>query len=59
MTVPITDPSTLNEAVRKQVEFYFGKDNLQNDAYLNGLMDSNMSAPLSEIMKVFINTNIT
>jgi len=48
---PITDPEALKEAVRKQVEFYFSKDNLVNDPYLMKLMDSNMSAPISAIMK--------
>lgn len=47
----ITDPEALKEAVRKQVEYYFSKDNLQTDMYLVKLMDSNMSAPISAIMK--------
>ena len=52
MAAPITDPELLKEAVRKQVEFYFSKDNLQTDAYLVKLMDENLSVPISAIMKV-------
>lgn len=44
------DPEALKEAVLKQVEFYFSKDNLMNDTYLLKLMDANMSAPISAIM---------
>jgi la-related protein 4 len=48
---PISDPEALKEAVRKQVEFYFSKDNLVNDPFLIKLMDSNQSAAISDIMK--------
>lgn len=49
--VPV-DPATLMESVRKQVEYYFGKENLQTDQYLLSLMDSQMSVPISAVMKV-------
>ena len=52
LAAPITDPELLKEAVRKQIEFYFSKDNLQTDAYLVKLMDANLSVPISAIMKV-------
>jgi histidinol dehydrogenase len=48
----ITDPEALKDAVKKQVEYYFGKENLQTDTYLQSLMDANNSVPISAIMKV-------
>lgn len=45
------ETEALMDAVRNQVEFYFSKENLQSDTYLMKLMDANMSAPLSAIMK--------
>lgn len=42
----------LVEAVRKQVEYYFSKENLQNDPYLTSQMDANMSVAISVVMKV-------
>lgn len=49
--------STLNraqllEAVRKQVEYYFSKENLQSDVYLTSQMDAQMTVPISVVMKV-------
>ena len=44
----------LLESVRKQVEYYFSKENLQSDVYLVSQMDSNQSVPIGVIMKVFI-----
>ena len=48
---PLTGEALVN-AVRLQVEYYFSKDNLQSDAYLNSLMDAQNSAPLNAVMKV-------
>lgn len=46
----MTDEEIL-AAIRKQVEYYFSKENLQNDKYLTTHMDANMSVPISIIMK--------
>jgi hypothetical protein len=46
------DPEQLNEAIRKQVEYYFSKENLQSDAYLTSQMDASMSVPIAVVMKV-------
>lgn len=40
------------EAVRKQVEYYFSKENLQTDRFLLSVMDGNNSVPISTIMGV-------
>jgi hypothetical protein len=45
------DPEQLSQAIRRQVEYYFSKENLQQDAYLTSHMDANMSVPISVIMK--------
>lgn len=50
-TVP-TDPVEIRELIRKQIEYYFSKENLVHDAFLTSQMDSQMSAPISVIMKV-------
>jgi hypothetical protein len=42
----------LTIAVRHQVEYYFSRENLQSDAFLNSLMDAQNSVPLSAVMKV-------
>ena len=42
----------LIEAVRKQVEYYFSKENLQSDAFLTSQMDANMTVPIAVVMKV-------
>ena len=39
-------------AVRTQIEYYFSKENLATDVFLNSLMDANNSAPLAAVMKV-------
>ena len=39
-------------AIRKQLEYYFSKENLQQDAYLTSQMDGNMSVPITTIMSV-------
>ena len=41
----------LVEAVRRQVEYYFSKENLQSDAYLTSQMDASMSVPIAVVMK--------
>lgn len=42
----------LLEAVRKQVEYYFSKENLQSDVYLTSQMDAQMTVPIAVVMKV-------
>ena len=44
----------LLEAVRKQVEYYFSKENLQSDRYLVSIMDANKAVDISAIMNVRI-----
>jgi la-related protein 4 len=41
----------LVEAVRKQIEYYFSKENLQSDIYLTSQMDAQMSVPINVVMK--------
>lgn len=48
---PAASPSHLLDAVRKQVEYYFSKENLASDSYLVSQMDSSMSVPISVILK--------
>jgi hypothetical protein len=54
---PPASPLILSEeellvAIKKQVEYYFSKENLQQDAFLTSHMDANMSVPLVVVMKV-------
>lgn len=44
------DPALL-ESVKKQVEYYFSKENLSQDPFLQSQMDAQMSVPISVIMK--------
>lgn len=37
--------------VKRQVEYYFSKDNLQNDHFLTSQMDASMCVPISVVMK--------
>lgn len=37
--------------MRKQIEYYFSKENLQSDVYLTSQMDAQMSVPISVVMK--------
>lgn len=53
-TSPVALTEDHLEAVRKQIEYYFSKENLLNDQYLASQMDSNKSVPISLIMKVRI-----
>ena len=48
---PPPSPSKLHDAVRKQIEYYFSRENLVNDQYLMSQMDAQMSVQLSVIMK--------
>jgi hypothetical protein len=41
----------LSAAIRKQIEYYFSKENLQQDAFLTSHMDANMSVPIAVVMK--------
>eukprot|EP00606_Chrysophyceae_sp_TOSAG23-5_P000349 GSChrysophyteH2.ASY1.ANO1.947.1 assembled CDS len=45
------DHPTLLAAVRKQIEYYFSKENLERDAYLTSQMDASNSVPISVVMK--------
>lgn len=47
-----TNMDDVYEAVRKQMEFYFSKENLMTDSFLVSQMDSNKSVPISVVMKV-------
>lgn len=46
-----TDPIEVRQIVRKQVEYYFSKENLQHDPYLTSQMDAQMSVPIAVVMK--------
>jgi hypothetical protein len=48
----IMDHDELVTAVRKQIEYYFSKENLQTDSFLISQMDANMSVPIPVVMKV-------
>lgn len=58
-TVAMTEVETeqLMDAVRKQVEYYFSKENLQSDAYLTSHMDANMTVAIATVMKVQLYSN--
>ena len=47
-----SETEQLMDAVRKQVEYYFSKENLQSDAYLTSHMDANMTVAIATVMKV-------
>lgn len=42
----------LVELVKKQVEYYFSKENLLVDPFLSSQMDAQMCVPISVVMKV-------
>lgn len=52
-SLPPTSPtlSDISNSIRRQVEYYFSKDNLVKDTYLQGLMDAEGYVPLAEIAK--------
>jgi len=45
------DHATLLQAVRKQVEYYFSKENLQSDTFLMSQMDASNSVSIAVVMK--------
>jgi hypothetical protein len=45
------DHDSLIIAVRKQVEYYFSKENLQQDAFLTQQMDASNCVPISVVMR--------
>lgn len=45
------DHETLLVAVKKQVEYYFSKENLERDAYLTSQMDASNSVSVAVVMK--------
>jgi la-related protein 4 len=47
----INHDHVLLDAVRKQIEYYFSKENLQNDVFLTSQMDAQLSVPISIVMK--------
>lgn len=46
------DPASLQAAIKKQVEFYFSRENLMKDLFLVGQMDANHYVPISVILEV-------
>jgi hypothetical protein len=48
---PAEGPALL-DALKKQVEFYFSKDNLATDAYLVSQMNGSHFVPISTILEV-------
>ena len=44
--------TSVTDALKKQIEYYFSKENLSSDAYLMSQMDAQMSVAMSVIMKV-------
>lgn len=49
---PETTESQLVESVKKQVEYYFSKENLLIDPFLTSQMDAQMCVPIHVVMKV-------
>ena len=47
----------LEDAVMKQIEYYFSRQNLATDAYLVSQMDSDMWVPISTIAGFKVNTS--
>ena len=45
-------PQSVNDAIKKQIEYYFSKENLGSDAFLMSQMDASMSVSIAVIMKV-------
>lgn len=50
-TVQETENELISK-VRKQIEYYFSKENLQQDAFLASQMDASMSVAIAVVMKV-------
>jgi hypothetical protein len=48
----LIDPETLSNAVRSQVEYYFSKENLRTDTFLQSKMDAQSAVPLATVMAV-------
>lgn len=53
---PEVQPETMSinsdiELVKKQIEYYFSRENLQNDPFLTSHMDSQNSVPISIVMQ--------
>lgn len=59
--VEMTEAETeqLMDAIRRQVEYYFSKENLQTDPYLTSHMDANMTVSIAIVMKVLIPVHST
>lgn len=47
--IEIAEGEQLEEAVIKQIDYYFSRQNLANDAYLVSQMDSDMWVPIATI----------
>jgi len=45
------DPASLSAAIKKQVEFYFSRENLKHDSFLVAQMDANHYVPISVILE--------
>mmetsp|Transcript_12796 Transcript_12796/g.16686 ORF Transcript_12796/g.16686 Transcript_12796/m.16686 type:complete len:781 (-) Transcript_12796:478-2820(-) len=48
-TPPPLEGKALTDAIKKQIEFYFSRQNLQNDGFLVSKMNANMEVPISVI----------
>ena len=46
-----THLAKLNDQIKKQIEYYFSKENLSRDSYLVSLMNSHLFVPISELVK--------
>lgn len=45
----VVEGKELREAIKKQIEYYFSRENLSQDAYLVSQMDRDMLVPLSVV----------
>jgi len=56
---PKLEGEALKEAVKKQIEYYFSKENLQGDAYLVSQMDSQLYVPIAVVAGFKMMKNLT
>ena len=47
-----TEGEELKAAIKKQLEYYFSRENISKDAYLVSQMDSQMYVPIAVIQQV-------
>ena len=53
-----TEGEELKAAIKKQLEYYFSRENISKDAYLVSQMDSQMYVPIAVIQQVRTNENV-